>query len=431
MPFVSLQDLQYWRERELHDRIKPAFDHFLAESQTVKARVNGLERAFYQNLGNAVRMDTHPTVSRLIEEVQGALCTDFELQVFLSNQPMPNACVMPRYGQISGPTHRVDRAVIMVSGHFFNELEEAEQRAILGHEIGHILFGHVDVPREIASGDEFRDNPELSEFLADLMRWSICCEVSCDMAGLVGAGGNARAAGTSLLKFSSGLNRDALDDLGTDSLIESLRNQYDEIADSAHADELSSHPLVPLRLRVLESAAESELLSVFGDELPTSEWERICGEFQGELDRLIRGIYPELIGFDGNVDLQRICLDLGLAVGLSDGELIPEEFRAIVELSGLAPESAESLLGEIRGSSSGFRAAQLARQCLEDAINGARALNLQRRDVLSILRFALIVAGMDGHVDLEELRIIAKFAESYRIEKEEILYMAHQVTGAA
>jgi hypothetical protein len=393
--------------------------------------VNGLERAFYQNLGNAVRIDTHPTVSRLIKEVQDALCTDFELQVFLSNQPMPNACVMPRYGQHSGPSHRADRAVIMVSGHFFNELEEAEQRAILGHEIGHILFGHVDVPREIFSGDEVHDNPELSEFLADLMRWSICCEVSCDMAGLAAAGGDARAAGTSLLKFSSGLNKDALENLGIDSLIGSLRNQYDEIADSAHSDELSSHPLVPLRLKVLESAAESDLLAVFGAELQTTEWERICGEFQGELDRLIRGIYPELIGFDGNAELQTICLNLGLAVGLSNGELIPEEFRAIVELSGVDVEIAEKLFTDIRGSTTGPRSALLARHCLEKASKRAHDLNLQRRDILSILRSALIVAGVDGHVDLEELRIIAEFAGPFRIEKEEILYMAHQVTGAA
>lgn len=430
MPVITFQDLQYRRERELHSRIKPAFDHLRTESRVIKERVNLLEQTFYRNLGQSIRMDSHPRVRGLLDDVQRSLCTDFEIQVFLSNNPMPNACVMPRYGQNGDPSHRASRAVIMVSGHFFNELDEAEQKAILGHEIGHIMFGHIDVPRELVSHENEQDDPELSQFLADLMRWSICCEVSCDMAGLVASGGDAAAAGTALLKFSSGLSRDAVAVLGSESLIENLRNQYDEIADSAHADELSSHPLVPLRLRVLESAAKSDLVTFFGSELDPTGWERVCTDYQAEIDSLVGGIYPELIGFSGNVDLQKISLNLGMAVGLSDGELIPEEFSAILELSGIGSESQESLALTVRGCR-GSAAKKLARKCLDAALHDAHALGLRRRDVLSILRSALIVAAMDGHIDLEELRVIAEFAEPYQIEKEEILYMANQVSGAA
>ena len=431
MPFISYQDLQYAREREIHARIKPAFARLQAESGIVRERVNLLERAFYQNLDQSIRIDHHPIVHQLLREVQDSLVTDFEIHVFLANSPMPNACVMPRYGRRFATTPMANRAVIMLSGHFFNELTRLEQKAILGHEIGHILFGHTDLPKELVSFEEPERSPELTRFLGDLMKWSICCEVSCDMAALVAAEGDPDATATALLKFTSGLDSRGLAALELSSLVKILRDQYDEIADSVHEHELSSHPLVPLRLRVQEHAARCDLLRHFGEEFEPDDWSSLTAAFQSGIDELIKPIYADLASFEMDLRLRHVTLNLGLAVGLSDGTLTSEELAAILNLSGESEEWFSKFHDLLIARPDKGRTETSKQLHLNEACLVASELKLRRRDVLSILRSALFVAALDGHIDLSELRVIAMFAEPHGIDKEEILYMAHQITGAS
>lgn len=429
MPFISYQDLQYGREQELHGRIKPAFDHLHGEVTVLRERVNLLERAFYENLDQSVRIDVHPVVATLLGEVQKNLNTDFEIQVFLANSPMPSACVMPRYGQRFGKALRAEKAIILVSGHFFNDLDAIEQKAILGHELGHILFGHTDVPKELVNLDDEDESPELARFLRDLMRWSICCEISCDLVSLVAAGGDSDATATALLKFSSGLNASSFKALGRETLIQLLSNQYDEISHSAHLHQISSHPLVPLRLRVHQAAAAHPLLKRFGSEVSAEEWQNLRCALQTEIDELMRGVYPDLAFFEGSERCRQIAFKLGVAVGMSDGALTRDELNAVFNVCGGAEETYRTLLDWI-SSKDREEMLRISNLFARDATKVAKETNLKRPDILSVLRMSLIVAAADGHVSLDELRVLSSFSEPYGVTKEEILYLAHQITGA-
>ena len=65
-----------------------------------------------------------------------------------------------------------------------NELAPEEVMSILGHELGHLLFGHVHIPAQAILESKF-PLADIGGLKSDVLKWLTCCEVSCDIIGLL------------------------------------------------------------------------------------------------------------------------------------------------------------------------------------------------------------------------------------------------------
>lgn len=145
-------------------------------------------------------------------------------------------------------------SLIGVTAGALEQLDDAELKSILGHELGHFLFGNNRLDA-LLNADE--DNPAatvlpaLGESL--FLRWQKKAEISADRVGLL-ACGNFQSSARSLLKATFGLSER---NLNLD--VEALLQQIEELKDRPEMMEESfaSHPLLPIRLKALELFSHS------------------------------------------------------------------------------------------------------------------------------------------------------------------------------
>jgi uncharacterized tellurite resistance protein B-like protein len=144
---------------------------------------------------------------------------------------------------------------IGVTAAALERLDEGELRSILGHELGHILFGNNRLDALIST-DQVNPSitvlPALGESL--FLRWRKKAEISADRVSLL-ASRDLRSTATSLLKATFGLSEK---NLNLD--IEALLSQVDEIKGHPElmAETFAAHPLLPIRLKALELFSRSE-----------------------------------------------------------------------------------------------------------------------------------------------------------------------------
>lgn len=145
-------------------------------------------------------------------------------------------------------------SLIGVTAGALEQLDDGELKSILGHELGHFLFGNNRLDA-LLNTDE--DNPAatvlpaLGESL--FLRWQKKAEISADRVGLL-ACGDFKASARSLLKATFGLSERNLNlDVGALLLqIEELKDRPEMMEES-----FASHPLLPIRLKALELFSRS------------------------------------------------------------------------------------------------------------------------------------------------------------------------------
>ena len=137
-----------------------------------------------------------------------------------------------------------DLPCLTVSAGLLRLFDGAELRFVIGHELGHYLFGHHELPSEAEAS-----TPESA---LEAVRRSHYAELSADRAGLC-ACQDPDASIKAIIKLACGLPSEFL---GPDftSYVEQLR---DLEKSASVADESNTHPLLPLRARNLVLFAQS------------------------------------------------------------------------------------------------------------------------------------------------------------------------------
>jgi tellurite resistance protein len=201
--------------------------------------------------------DLHDEV-RLCRE---RLAIEIPLELYLYPSATFNAaCIKPEEG----------RLFILIASSLLEAFPPGERRFVIGHELGHHLFGHHDIPIGYVLRGNERPRPELA---LRLFAWSRYAEISADRAGAF-CTDDPDQVGRALFRLASGLTR-PLDDLR----IAEFAAQADELAvaqtepgyGTPTADWFSTHPFSPLRLKALELFFESELARSDGFPIATLE----------------------------------------------------------------------------------------------------------------------------------------------------------------
>jgi Zn-dependent protease with chaperone function len=237
----DLEPLRFSHEgqllREIAARLGPAPLRSLAEGEAV------LSARRRELLGDAVRV-----TAELLPEVHGAYqeCLrraggDLTGDLFIQQSPVYNASVFAHEGRFD----------LLVHSSLINDFSLDGLRFVIGHELGHVVFCHSDLPVHEILTDVHGIPPEVANLL---LRWSRAAEVSADRVGLLCCG-QLTTAVTALFQTASGLK-----DIDEDRVLGSFRSQYAELEAHIRGEKhrrtwMRSHPMIPVRFKALELAA--------------------------------------------------------------------------------------------------------------------------------------------------------------------------------
>lgn len=182
-----------------------------------------------QLLSNSVQVSPRqlPDLSKACQSAQSNL-PDVRVELFVSQNPVMNAYT---FG------YSEPYSIILTSG-LVERLSPAEIQAVIGHELGHILYGHVRLT-SLMSG--------LGGTVGLLFyRWTRSCEYSADAIALLASGKRLEPVISAFLKLSSGL---ANTNINLDEFMEQVRADTDKAA--SFAEMTSTHPFINNRIKNL------------------------------------------------------------------------------------------------------------------------------------------------------------------------------------
>ncbi len=138
-----------------------------------------------------------PDVHEIVRDCRARLGIEIPLEVYVYPDTRFNAaCIKPEDG----------RLFIMLSSGLLEAFPAGERRFVIGHELGHHLFGHHDIPIGYVLGGSEPPPPDLA---LRLFAWSRYAEISADRAGAFCAGDPDDVA-RALFRLASGLRPEAL-----------------------------------------------------------------------------------------------------------------------------------------------------------------------------------------------------------------------------
>lgn len=237
-------DLELYKKLLEHQDVKRV-NEFIARQEDEKE--TGLRRRL---LSTSVRLSRNmaPDIHRMADECIETLEGEIPLELYVFASPEFNAmCFKPEDG----------RLFVMFSSSLLEAFSGSELRFVMGHELGHHIYGHHDIPIGYLLRGDAKPDPRLA---LELFAWSRYAEISADRAGAHCAR-DLNGVAKSLFKLASGLTGKVITfDLG-DFLDQVDDMQLEDAVPGKNApkeDWFSTHPFSPLRVKALKLFDESE-----------------------------------------------------------------------------------------------------------------------------------------------------------------------------
>lgn len=331
-------------------------------------------------LANAVRVDRHilPDLDQVVGELKARAGIVEELECFVFDHPMINASVFQT------KTH----LFVLLSSAAVEKLEPKELEFVIGHELGHIAYGHLDVPIGPMLESDNRVQPKQA---IQLLSWSRRAEISADRAGLLCCGSLDLAA-SAFFKVLSGLS---IRNLKVNP--RRFADQFDQLRAEIFregAEEMwtMAHPLAPLRMKALNIFWESEKAKQL---LPEAQGERAAASCDQEIAKLLVYMEPMSARSNSEVDpfLEPFLIWGGLYVAASNRVIDPSELKALA-----------GMVGERRVKEALTAPKKMSHylQQYEQALT-TRERPLSALDINRIFTCLAVVVRADGRVDDEEI----------------------------
>jgi tellurite resistance protein len=340
-------------------------------------------------LATSVRLSRNmsPALHAMADECIDHLGVTIPLELFVYAGPQFNAaCFKPEQ----------DRLYVMFSSSLLEAFSDSELRFVLGHELGHHVYRHHDIPIGYLLRGRQAPSPRLA---LDLFAWSRYAEISADRAGAHCAD-DFDSVARALFRLASGLRGDTI----RFDLADFLRQLDDmQVADAQpgqgapREDWFSTHPFSPLRVKALELFYGSTLARPDGT--PIDELEVGVQE----LMNLMEPAYLE--GRTDDAETMRRLLFAGaVAVARADGEIQEAEIAAFEEFFG-------------EGSlSSALDIDRLIEELPDRIERTVTKVSPSRR--MQVLRDLCLIARSDGHTALRERQVLIDMADRLKVSRD-------------
>jgi Zn-dependent protease with chaperone function len=348
--FRAEGDKRLYAELLAEARVREAME--VVKSSALEGHVPAVRRAL---LARSLRLPptVQPELHAIVASCRERLGVWEPVECYVNPSSEYNAGIFPRQD---------GRLYILFTAALLESFDRDELRFVVGHELGHHVYGHHEVPIAVLFDQRFPISPELA---LRLTAWQRYAEVSADRAGVACSGGFDGAA-RGLFKLASGLHQ-----APTNAQIVAFLEQAKELGAAAaepgraYPEEwFSSHPFSPLRVQAAHLFSRSVFMRESGE--PASRLETGIAALMAMMEpgylhadteaaeamrRLIYAAGLVLLSEDGGVtpeEKRRLDTLLGSGSAPLDfdphriAELLPERTRAVVERTGI-PQRAHVL----------------------------------------------------------------------------------------
>jgi len=227
--------------------VKRVIDH--VDRLTEKGPM-GLRRRL---LSTSVRLSRSmsPAVHKLADHCIETLGVGIPLELYAFASPQFNAaCFKPEEG----------RLFVMFSSSLLEAFDEKELMFVVGHEFGHHVYQHHDIPVGFILNGQQRPPANLA---LQLFAWTRYAEISADRAGALCAN-DLDAVARALFKLASGLTSNKIVSFNLAEFLQQLDEMQAADAEPGQGapvqDWFSTHPFSPLRVKALQLFHQSGLM---------------------------------------------------------------------------------------------------------------------------------------------------------------------------
>jgi len=249
---MNVDELRYRNDKDLFDELLQERDVIRVNEHLEKLEADGPTAVRRRLLSTSVRLSSAmaPDIQKMADECVERLGIDIPVELYVySSSTFNAACFKPEAG----------RLYVMFSSSLLEGFEGSELRFVIGHEFGHYIYQHHDIPIGYLLKGQNPPGPKLA---LKLFAWSRYAEISADRAGAYCAQ-DMNGVARSLFKLASGLTGNTI----RFNLAEFL-GQVDEMQavdaepgqGAPQGDWFSTHPFSPLRVRALQLFHDSNLM---------------------------------------------------------------------------------------------------------------------------------------------------------------------------
>jgi tellurite resistance protein len=383
---MNADDLRCTNDLSLFERLLQDSDVKDVNEALAEAEEKGPAGIRRQLLATSVRLTRRmsPAVHEMLDDCVAKLGVDIPIELYVYASPQFNAaCVKPEEG----------RLFIMFSSSLLESFKGSELRFVIGHELGHHIYQHHDIPIGYILRGRHRPNPKLA---LELFAWSRYAEISADRAGAHCAQ-DLQSVGRALFRLTSGLSDEVIS-FDLDEFLEQLDDMQAVDAEPGQgaptADWFSTHPFSPLRVRALKLFHQSEF---------ATDGKMPAAELEVGVQRLLALMEPNYL--EGKTDtaetMRRLFFAAALVIANASDGISEEEIQVF-----------EQFVGE--GSYTGkVDLEQLENELSERVQKTVEVTSpTQRMRVLQDLAF---VSRADGHPDAAERAVMLRLARDLEV----------------
>jgi len=416
MKRIGFKDLQLGIEKEFQNKIDKKLKTIEFQTNLILDYKYEREQLFYSLLSKAIDISEHYAVKYIIERIERGLGINERIKIFLYQSDVFEISCFPHLSEDE------TELLIFVSQSFFNNLTEDEQVGIIGHEIAHFLFNHLKYPLQSLIQYPF-DFEKIGSFKADIVYWTKVREITADVMGLVANGFNIKAYSTVIIKHFSGLSDSSQSKFNISPLVDIVLRQYDHLANDLFFNDYSStHPTMPLRVKVINTISQSKLIKYFGEEVSDRLYLEYTKEYNNIINGIIKGIYPEL--YKDDID-PKILIPMCLAIILADGNIENKELKAFEQIEKMFVTDDRHHIDIYKSfiyeglADSNFN--NVMTDLIKESIERAKRKNLTKHSLVSYIRIFLLIAASDEIIDKNELDCIYSFAREFGFSRSDIV----------
>lgn len=341
----------------------------------------GVQSVRRRLLATSVRLSPvmAPALTQIATECMARLGVNLPVELYAYSSPHFNAaCVKPEEG----------RLYLMFSSSLLDHFDEEELRFVVGHELGHFVYQHHDIPVGYLLKGQQPVSPDLA---LKLTSWSRYAEVSADRAGAL-CTQNLNAVARALFKLASGVTSTVV----RFNLQEFLR-QVDDMqmvdgmpgAGSTAEDWFMTHPFSPLRVKALQLFHHSAHMQADGMDIMTLELgtEGLMG--------LMEPSYLES-KTEAALAMRHLLFAGALLVANANGEISQQEIAIF-----------EKFFGRYQYKET-FNLEKLAEELPKRAEQVVKHNAVPKR--MQVLRDLCVMARAEGKANAPEIKVLAEVA---------------------
>lgn len=388
--YMYTSDLKFFKDRTFLSKFEPLLADIREKNKKPTHR-----RAL---LANALRLTPKisPALWQTIEHCQKTLKLKIPMDVFVLNDKECNAFAYPL---------DEGRLTIGLTSGLLETLNSDELSNIIGHEIGHVLFGHTDISTRTLISDY---DISCKDVLL-LRSWSRAREISADRLGLLCCS-SFEVACTSFFKVTSGINSPQFT-VSMSSYMEQY-SDLEQVLKTMQPHEMeemyATHPLNPLRLRALQSFSECDVfLKTKGLIHPKP---LTYQEAEQQIQSTMNLFEPTYLDDSGALagHIRGFLFLAGYMISKSDGDVSLAEVQKLAEL--LGPSSHEYQLKELEGLED--------KAIIERIVDLSGKLNFELPVVqkVNIVRDIFTIVTSDGTIAEGEVNTMFNVCSVLRLE---------------